>query len=446
LIGGSVLSKNQRVIRLFVVLLFSTAFIFSFSHFGAKAFGVSSSSDGNFSAGTSIGFLDVSGKSKSDAASLLEEKYVEWLKETTITLQYQEKMVPFDLDLFHLNSKKTVDSLKDGQQNTAFITIDKSKVEDQLQILFPQLKSSDFDINKLTASLEETVSEFQKGKSTLNLYINFLLANQLKKDTVLSSSSVSLREIPDYLQSFIDANRKIEIPEEASFSLLGYINEKKLKVQSESLKIIATGIYDAVLPSNFTIIERNISNTLPDYAQVGYEAKVNKDTKEDLVFSNPNKGKYYLDLQLENNQLTVTLKGEKLLYSYKISKKEEQKLKPKTIIQYSPLILPGKVKIQNNGADGKVVKVYRNVYQGEQFIKSELISEDYYPPAYRIEIHALASSVYTQTQPATTSDGTSTTTQTTDTTNQTSNTSATTDTQPVSNETDLWGKPNEQPK
>jgi hypothetical protein len=440
--------KNFQFIKLFFVLLFCTAFIFCFSHFGAEAFSNKRSMQGTFSSGTTIGYIDVSGKSKSEAASLLEEQYVEWLKETKINLQYQDRNVPFDLDLFHLDSKKTVDSLKDGQNNTACITIDKSKVAEQVENLFTPLKSSDLDIDKLTAALTENVSQFQKGTTFLNLYNNFLLTDKLNKDTVLNTVSVTFKEVPDDLQSLIDYLPKIEIPQESSFSLLGFINEKKVNLQAETLNTLATAIYQAILPTNISIVERNISSTLPDYAQLGYEAKVNRETKEDLVFFNPNKDKWYLDLQLENNKLIVSLKGKNLLYNYKMMTKDEQKLEPKTIIQYSPLILPGKIKIQNVGANGKIAKVYRDVYQGNQFIKSEFISEDYYPPAYRIEIHGLASSTNTAAQTT----GTQTDTiidnqQTTNTTNQNSNqTTVNADTQPISNETNLWGKPNEQSK
>lgn len=428
-----------------MVLLFSTAFIFSFSYYGAEAFDNSTSVDGNFSSGTSIGYLDISGKNKSEAASLLEQQYIEWLKDTKINLQYQDKTVPFDLDLFHLDSKQTVDSLKDGQQNTANISIDKTKVQEQIQILFPQLKSNDFDINKLTVSLTEDVSKFKKGTISIDLYNDFLLTDKMKKDTVINTASVTLNNVPDDLQTFIDYLPKIEIPQDAPFSLLDFINEKKVNVQAETLNIIATGIYQAILPSNFTIVERNISNALPDYSQLGYEARVNKNTHEDLVFTNPNKEKCFIDLQLANNKLVVKLKGEKPFYTYKISKKDEQKLEPKTIIQYSPLILPGKIKIQNSGVNGQIVKVYRDVYQGEQLMKSELISEDYYPPTYKVEIHALESSINSATQ--TTGTQTEMVTDNQPTTNQNSNQTTTNDDrQPISNETDLWGKPNEQPK
>ena len=47
-----------------------------------------------------------------------------------------------------------------------------------------------------------------------------------------------------------------------------------------------------ILPTNFSIIERNISEELPDYAELGFEAKVNPEKNKDLVFSNGNESSY----------------------------------------------------------------------------------------------------------------------------------------------------------
>ncbi|WP_144547831.1 G5 domain-containing protein [Bacillus sp. X1(2014)] len=440
--------KSQQMVKLFIVLFLSTAFIFSFSHYGAKAFEKITSADGKFSDGTTIGALDVSGKTKEEAKSLLEARYVEWVKQTAIQLQYGEKTASFDLNQFHLDSQQTINSIKDGQKNPAFITVDKLQVEEQLEILFSQIKTSDFDIAKLTTSLNTIASLFESGSQTLDLHKEFLLAGKIKKDAIINSAVISMDEVPFALQTVIEANPEIEISEGATFSLLDFAKKQKID-DVDSLNVIATGIYQAILPSNFTIVERNIGSTLPAYSKLGYEAMVILTKKADLVIENPNESKYKLKLILENKQLKVTLTGEELVYKYQIKTKENQKLAFKTIIQYSPLLLPGKSKIQTKGKKGQIIKVYREVYQGEEILKSELISEDYYPPSYQIEVHGLAGSVQAGTQTTDTtnnSDGSSN--QTTDASipdgNQT--TTTTDNTQQDSNNDNLWGKPNEQPK
>jgi len=435
------------MIKLFVVLLFSTAFIFSFSHYGAKAFEKITNANGKFSDGTTIGALDISGKTEIEAKSLLEEKYVEWVKQTTIQLQYGEKTASFDLNQFHLDSQQTIDSINNGQKNPAYITVDKLQVKEQLEILFSQIKTSDFDIDKLTTSLNSTASQFESGSQTLDLHKDFLLAGKIKKDAVINSAVISMNEVPFALQTIIHENPEIEISEGATFSLLNFA--KKLKINDlDSLNVIATGIYQAILPSNFKIVERNIGSTLPAYSKLGYEAMVNLTKNADLMIENPNESKYKLKLLLENKQLKVTLTGEELVYKYEISTKDKQKLAFKTIIQYSPLLLPGKSKIQTKGKEGKIIKVYREVYQGDELLKSELISEDYYPPSYQIEVHGLAGSVQAGSQTTDTTGNTdSSSNQTTDPSNPDgTQTTTTTDNTLQDSNDDLWGKPNEQPK
>jgi hypothetical protein len=444
------LGKNQQIKKLFVVLFFSTAFIFSFSHYGAKAFEKITNSDVKFSNETTIGSLDISGKTETEANSLLEEKYVDWIKGTTIELQYGEKIAFLDLKQFHLDAKQTLDSIKDGQKNPASITIDKSQVEEQVEILFPQIKSSDINLEKLTSGLNETASLFEAGSHTLNLFEDYLLAQHIKNDVVLNTAVIELKEVPDGLQSVIENNPSIEILEESPFSLLGFAKKHKI-ADSEALNIVATGIYQAVLPTVLAIEERNISSSLPDYAALGLEAKVDQSKNTDLVIANPNKAKYKLELQLDNRSLTVTLKGEQFVYNYKITTKDEQKLKPKTIVQYSPELLPGKKRVQNKGSEGIIIKVYKDVYQGNSFIKSEYISEDYYPPSFQVEVHGLAGSGQSSTEPSGTTDtqtGTDNNGQATEPANTSGNQLPTNseNSQQDSVDSDLWGKPNEQPK
>jgi hypothetical protein len=430
------LSKHQSFIKLFVVLFLSTAVIFSSSHYGVKAFqNITNVSDGKFLEGTTIGSINISGKTESETIALLEEKYVEWVKNTKIEFQYSEKIVPFDTNLFSFDATQSVYSIKDGQSNTVSMTIELLPVEEQIQLKFPTINTQKLELTKLLADLTNTASKFEAGSYIFNLNKDYLLVEANKNDHVISKSIVRLTDVPNELISIVTANPELQIAEGATFSLLEFAKQQKIE-SSASLSVIATGIYQSVLPTNFKIIERNISNALPIYTAVGFEAKVNVVNGTDFVLVNPNTTPYTVEMKLENKDLIVTLKGEKLLYDYKISKKDEQQLKPKTIIQYSPFLLPGQIKVQTNGLDGQIVKIFRETYQGEQLITSELLSEDYYPPVYRVEIHGLIG-----TQQATSQ------TPISQTTNPTGNPSTTSSELVEQNsDDDLWGKPNEEPK
>jgi hypothetical protein len=427
------LSKYQSFIKLFVVLFLSTAVIFSSSHFGVKAFeSLTQTSDGKYLEGTTVGTLDISGKTESETIALLEEKYVEWVKNTNFELQYSEKIVPFDVNLFSFDATQSVYSIKNGQHNTVSMNIDIMPIQDQVQLQFPQVDANQLELTKLKSDLTNTAAKLEQGSYLFNLNNDYLIADANHKNSVISKAIVKLTDIPNDLASIIAANPEIQIAEGATFSLLDFAKQQKIE-SSASLSMIATGIYQSILPTNFKITERNISNALPNYTAVGFEAKVNAANGADLILVNPNTTPYKFELHFVNKELIVTLKGEKLLYNYKISKKEEKQLKPKTIVQYSPLLLPGQSTVKNNGEDGQIVKILRETYQGEQMMKSELLSEDYYPPVYRVEIHGL-----TGTQNASTETPSTTTT--------TGNPSTSSETNEQNSNDDLWGKPNEQPK
>ncbi|MDQ6599830.1 G5 domain-containing protein [Bacillus salipaludis] len=438
------MGKNQQFIKLFIVLFLCTGFIFSFSHFAAKAFENLTNADGKYSNGTTIGLIDISGMSESEVVGLLKNRYSDWVKNAKINLQYNEKSAGIDLKEFKLDSSTTISSIKNGQSNPIFVTIDKSKAEEQIQILFPQINTKGVDLDKLTNSLNETGSKLDKGPYSFDLYNDFSLPGTHDTVDVVSRTTLNLNVVPIDLQDLLNLTSKIEIPGESEFSFLEFAKKQHIE-EFPSLNIMVTGMYQTILHTNFSIVERNIGSKLPSYASLGNEAKVDDQSKADFIIKNPNKGKYTLEFKLAKKHLTVTLKGEKLMYSYKITKKNKQELKPKTILQYSPLLLSGQTKIQTKGENGRIVKVYRNVYEGDQFIKTDLISEDYYPPVYRVEVHGLAGSTQGTSSASTGTADNETDSSTSNDSNE--NQSITSDsTQKSSNDSNLWGKPNEQPK
>ena len=381
------MSKQKPFIKLYVVLFLTTAVIFSSSHFGAKAFeNFINTSDGKYSEGTTIGSINTSGKTESETISLLEENYVEWVKNTKFELQFSEKIVPFDVNLISFDATQSVYAIKDGQNNTVSMTIDIMPVQDQVHLQFPQLDSNTLELTKLKADLVSTAAKFEPGSYLFNLNNDYLIADASNKGNAISKAIVQLTEIPNDLEAILLANPELQIAEGATFSLLDFAKQQKIE-SSASLSMIATGIYQSILPTNFKVMERNISHVLPNYTAVGFEAKVNTSDGADLIIVNPNTTPYTIQLKLENKDLIVTLTGQQFLYDYKIIKKDEQPLKPKTIVQFSPLLLPGQTKVQNTGLDGQIVKIIPETYSGEQMINSELLSEDYYAPAYTVEVH-----------------------------------------------------------
>lgn len=275
--------------------------------------------------------------------------------------------------------------------------------------------------------------------------------NVKKQEMAISTASISISDLPDDLRMLTKNYPKIELPAEASFSLMHFLTTEKLdhSLSSESLSVFGTLLYQAILPTNFSIVERNTSRELPRYAKLGFESKVSAEQNFDLVFYNPNQTKYTLKLREESGVLYVDLIGEPLSEQYKIRLSGVQILKPKTIVQYSPLLTPGQKKVVAAGANGQVVQVYKDTFQNDELINSQLVSEDYYPPVYRVEIYPLNLPEEQQSAEQSTSGGAQSQNtdvnqpQATAASNSQSNVASET---PMSTESDLWGKPNEQSK
>ena len=74
--GGYV--RNKQSIKLFLILVLGSVYIFSFSHFGAFAFDAFFNKNDSYDEGTMVGNVDISGKTKLEASKLLNEKWINW--------------------------------------------------------------------------------------------------------------------------------------------------------------------------------------------------------------------------------------------------------------------------------------------------------------------------------------------------------------------------------
>ena len=92
--------RNKQSIKLFLILILCSTYIFSFSHFGAFAYDTFFNKNGSFDEGTMVGTVDLSGQTKPEASILLNEQWINWQNETTITIHYKEKAEVFDNTLF----------------------------------------------------------------------------------------------------------------------------------------------------------------------------------------------------------------------------------------------------------------------------------------------------------------------------------------------------------
>ncbi|PLS16867.1 hypothetical protein CVD28_14520 [Bacillus sp. M6-12] len=386
--------ENTQGIKLFLALLLSTGYILGFSHFGTPVFHSLTESEQAFTEGTAIGVVNVANKTKNEALSILEEKTVQWKNNTKIEFMYKEKRVSVATKAFKFKNEETISMLKPGSKNLALVQLEEDDLMDMVYDTSITLSAEELDKEKLTHDLLLSATMLEPGIYDFSLE-NYI-AGSAENDVAIAKSSVKLGDNKQDLISLVSEMEKIQIPARSQFSLLEKMKELETqKYKDSSLSILATVIYNAFLPTNFSIIERHISRELPPYASLGYEAKVSSESNLDLVLSNPNDTAYTLELSIEGNNLAAVLKGESFLYQYSVVKQDEKSFEPGTVRHYNAQLLPGQSRTEKEGKKGYMIKIFRETYdEGNHLINKEILSDDFYPPDHRIEVHSLLFPIY----------------------------------------------------
>lgn len=381
--------KNPQMLKIFLVFILSTAYIFSFSHFGASAYNQIFKDQGKFGDNTTIGSLDISGESKREASMLLTNASEKWAEKTVLDITYKESKMTVDNEIFTFQTDKTIDSLLSNQKNIAIVSVNSDALLEDIYDMALSLASASLDKDKLAKDLAVSAEFLTEGSKTLELenYID----GDTGEDEVIAESTVNLGKAASAMEELISMIQPIEVKAETQFSLLQKMSELDGKTyNSDTLSRLATAIYEAVLPTNFSIIERNISNQLPGYAELGLEAHVDSEIGHDLVFANTNDATYRIELQVEGKKLKATLKGQSFLNTYEIKTTDEKRYSPKTIKQYSDELAPAAMQVKKEGKDGITVKVLRRIESSSgDLLETETLSDDFYAPIHRIELYGL---------------------------------------------------------
>ena len=352
--------KNPQMLKIFLVFILSTAYIFSFSHFGASAYNQIFKDSAQFGENTTIGSLDIEGQSKREVSTLLSEATEKWTQNTVLGITYKEGQMTVDNGIFNFQREKTVVSLLSGKKNKAVVSVDKDSLLEDLYDMSLSLASTTLDIDRLANDLAVSAEFLTEGTKTLELenYID----GDVGEDEVIAEATVNVGDAATAIKELIPLIQPMEVKGETQFSLLQKMSELEgKKYNSDTLSRLATAIYGVVLPTNFTILERNISDQLPGYAKLGFEAHIDSEIGHDLVFANTNDHAYRVELQVEGKKLKATLKGQSFLNSYEVKTTDEKRYTPKTIKQYSDELAPAAMQVKKDGKDGITVKVLRRI-------------------------------------------------------------------------------------
>jgi hypothetical protein len=383
--------RIPQELKLFFAILLSTGFIFCFSHIGALAVDSLFYSNSQYGDNTKIGSIDISGLNDKEALSLIMEKQKAWADKTTIQIVFKEKSAELKLDVFTFDIEQSLKAAESNEQKELIVQINEEKFDSFLsEFASSLLTENPLDKDKFYADILSYASMLEAGNHIIHLD-KYYENNQ--KSAVISEASIALGENESQLDTWVEQFPSIEIKPQSTFSMLKMLEDSGVEDYSnETLGMLSSSIYKTIIQTNFLITERHISRELPSYVEVGFEVNVNPSNNMDFVFTNINEQAYSLNFKIIDHLFYVTLNGPEFLYSYKIVQKDKEAFPPKTIIQYDAKLPFNSERIQQEGKEGIIIKVFREkLDENGVSIDMTQLSEDFYPPVNRVVVLSLLS-------------------------------------------------------
>ncbi|WP_027409474.1 VanW family protein [Anoxybacteroides tepidamans] len=373
-------------VKLFLAIVVCTVYLTGFSQAAPLVYQTFFVKSDGFASGTMIGPVSIAQLEKNDAMEAVQKKINEWTASVHMKMVYQEKAEEIPVPLFSFRVEQSIDQAVGGHRSPLVVQLDDKLLSTLLdQLISPTLKSS-LNQEQLKRDLLAIASQLQTNPPALDL-ANYVVAQKGAQSTPISEATMAaLGDSRAEVIAWIRAHREIEMKGKSVFSLASYFADN---ASPEAMSMIGTAIYEAILPTNFTIVERHTSRTLPSGLPLGYEVKADPNMR-DFRFYNPNASAYVLRFQPAGSGFHVSLLGLPFAYKYVVKTSDVEYFAPKTIVQYSPLLKPGERQRKQEGKQGMLVKVKKEIYdEHNRFVRSEVIAEDFYPPVYAIEVRGL---------------------------------------------------------
>jgi vancomycin resistance protein YoaR len=378
--------KRNAALKLFFLLVVSTAYLITFSQAATFAYESFFFNKNVFPKGTVVGTVSVADLSKEEAIQRVSKKVADWKQSAAITLLYDGKEANVPIDLFSFAVKESVQRAVNGKRSPLLVSVDENALRSVLEKLAGNTFSEWLDEQALKQQLISIAASLQPSAQ---LALMSYAKMEQKQETVISKAMVAVGQHEAELRSWLSRHSSITIGEKQMFSLLDYMKEQGETISSDALTILASAIYEAILPTNFEVIERHTSTALPANIRPGFEARV-EEGERDFIFFNPNDSAYTLQLTIEANQLKVSCIGFPFIHKYAIKVDPIEYYEPKTVVQYSAMLKPDEKRVKQEGKQGMLVRVHKEIYDwNNQLLETELVAEDFYPPVHTVVVRGL---------------------------------------------------------
>lgn len=399
------MNKLQWFISSLIIMTGSLVFLSLFTYSGTLVHSIWFEEE-RFEAETKIANMDISDLNQEEATLELQQEVEEWKENHSIEFRWFDKKMAYSVgNLNFLVDESIEEMMKSEELNDSLIV---SGVESDLLTVLDKFEFYS-DVSRVVF-LEDLLDDLEKEVSTLpnkDIIINihdYVFDNQVKQQQTIYSTTRSFDST--LLEELIAILPRITIEADSRFSLMESVDEAIVELLTDkSLSVLASAIYEVLLHSNFSLIERVQSDVINDDVPVGFDVKMDHE-QNDLVFKNPNPIDYQLEFRYENNQLSVEFVGEEFPYFISVDVEDQESVRPRTIVQYSENLRKGSSRVVDSGKDGlnyQLVRLMTNPLDDESW--TEQMAQDYYPPMHRIEMRSTQELVAEEETPSDPGDG-----------------------------------------
>jgi hypothetical protein len=377
------LKKTSYSTTVFLVLC--TVYLFGSAHLGTYLYDHVFQSESVAANETKIAGMKLSNDRNNETTNKLLEEINLWKETQNLSITYMEVGKRIPSEVFQFDVDATVEMANDGEDSPLLLQIDEGLLRELLISLGMDIES--IHIDKLKDAIIEKASMLDGDEQEFALE-DFL--NSPVEMKLLAENEMGDVESTPGLQEFLTDFPEIGIEPVSTFSLLKFVEDQHISMTNTELSVISTGLYEILLHSDLEVIQRHHSHSLPDYAELGMEARVDKDIQQDFVFVNPNHQPYKIHFQMAGDTILFSLEGPELPYEVEISLQNKQTVEPRVIKQYSPYVDQGQTEVRAEGKEGVQLEVFKRMLDSKgSVLKEELISRDYYPPVHREELVSL---------------------------------------------------------
>lgn len=340
--------------------------------------------------GTKVGKLLVEKKKEAEISKQLESEIADWQAQNDLQLVGKYETIKLSREVFDFDLEETLANLRENTKR-------------KMSTFFKRPKNS---YTPITVRIDENHRDIEaiKSRSYIDddavkdelLKVAQDLADRTIPITYLEDEEVPLDRVanvrlktPELSQAslsyLIDELNGVLIEPEMTFSLIESVDipERLLNSRDET-SFLASGLYSLFLQADFDILTRHQPLTLPPYGEVGLNAEVDFKAQKDLIVINESETTYRMKIKQTKDETRFSLEAKDPQYSYKVSTKEVEEIKPRTIYRYSKKIAAGEEELIQSGQNGLSVELVRTKYKDDKVIDEELISRDLYLPSPHI--------------------------------------------------------------